>query len=258
LSLFAGIFYLRGRTADQNDCAVLTSTIGLGDCEQSVSVLEGSLAMACQARHTNRESYLDTQPLRSREGHIVVFNGRLDNRDELLRNIGQSPDAEYSDARIVLSLYERLAQDSFSKLIGDFAFVVWDAARRQLILVRDPFGTRMLYYRPLADAILWSTKLNHLTKISQDICKVNDEYLFDFLLGQPTLAETPYKGIYAVEPGTSVVVKNAGLHNSHYWRPDPKHRIQYKSDRDYEEHFRHIFKESVRNRLRVSGVVCKR
>lgn len=195
------------------------------------------------------------QPLRSCQDHIIAFDGRLDNRDELLSGSGQGPHG-CSDAHIVQSGYDRLGQDSFSKVVGDFAFALWDPHRKELFLVRDPFGTHTLYYQPFADSVLWSTDLDHMLALSKDRLGINDEYLFDFLLGQPCLADTPYKGVFAVEPGTYLVVNNASIRRTRYWKPDPKFRIRYKSDSDYEEHFRYIFAQSVRNRLRTNGVVC--
>jgi asparagine synthase (glutamine-hydrolysing) len=256
LNPFAGILDFRGRTADESDCSVLTGTMGLDEVGQCTCVRDECIAIAYLSVHRSPELSLEHQPLRSSDGHLIAFDGRLDNRGELLRGIGQSPYANYPDAHVVLSVYDHFAQDSFSKLIGDFAFALWDARRKELFLVRDPFGTRILYYQPMNDAIRWSTKLNHLLTLAPNPPEVNDEYLYDFFLGQPCLAETPYKGIFAVQPGSCLVVKNTGIRNNRYWRPDPNHRIRYKSDRDYEEHFRHIFEQSVRNRLQVNGVVC--
>jgi asparagine synthase (glutamine-hydrolysing) len=256
LSALAGILYFRGRAADQNDIAVLTRALRGIASNQCNCVREGPLAIAYRTAHTNQESYLDPQPLRSRQGHIIVFDGRLDNRDELLRSVDQSPHSRCSDARIVLSVYERFAQNSFRILIGDFTLTVWDATQRQLALVRDPLGVRAVYYRPLAGAIFWSTNPNHILCVSRYVPEVNDDYVFDFLVGETGISSTPYKDIHVVAPATVVVAKEAELRISRYWNPHPTYRIKYKSDKDYEEHFLHVFQESVRNRLRVCGTVC--
>ena len=93
----------------------------------------------CMLR-TTPESLRETQPTVSRDGHLaIVMDGRLDNLDELRRELNSdgslpvgTPDAHY-----VLAGYQRWGRGVARRLLGDFAFVIWDARARTLYCARD-------------------------------------------------------------------------------------------------------------------------
>lgn len=256
MRVFAGVFHYGQRAATAEDAFLIAkrlSSFGVGGQRE---VLSGSVVMLSGMLFTNRESPIDEQPIRSTQGHVGFFNGRLDNRSSLLQSLGRDPHFPCSDVSLVLDLYERFGQGSFRGLIGDFAIALWDAQRETIILVRDAFGVRALYYRPSSDRVVWSTDLGHLLAISDGSTSLDNEYVIDFLLREPELDRTPYRGVYAVPPASAVVVRGGKLQVSRYWSPDPRHLIRYRSDEEYEEHYSNLFRESVRNRLRSKGPIC--
>jgi asparagine synthase (glutamine-hydrolysing) len=79
---------------------------------------------------------------------------------------------------------------------------------------------------------------------------VNDRYFASYLFLWPEAHLTPYREIQQVAPGGYVQITNEKIVIESYWTFDTRSRIRYKSDADYEAHFRHVFCESVRRRLR--------
>jgi asparagine synthase (glutamine-hydrolysing) len=91
--------------------------------------------------------------------------------------------------------------------------------------------------------------LDPLVLLTDHGIKLNQEYVAGWLSFFPAADLTPYGGIYAVPP-SSVVRVQKGKHTvSKYWDFDPEKTIRYRQDKEYEEHFRHLFQESVRRRL---------
>ena len=82
-------------------------------------------------------------------GRVVVADARLDNRDELLSTLRRSrllDDSDQTDAAVVLAAHRRWGARCAEHLVGDFAFVVWEAASRTLLAAHDPMGMRSLAY----------------------------------------------------------------------------------------------------------------
>jgi len=208
-----------------------------------------------RAFHTNRESRLEKQPLVSREGHILAWDGRLDNREEMISLLRQELNGDRTDVAIAMAAYRKFGIDFLPRLIGDFALALWEPRARTLLLARDAVGPRPLYYHANAERIIWSSELMPLLDFAGIELEVNDEYVAGYLTNGPAPELTPYKDIHAVHPGYTLDVRDGRLKAQRYWGLDSNLEIRYRTDGEYEEHFRHLFREAVRRRLRVDGPV---
>ena len=218
-------------------------------------VHSGPVAMAYRAFHTDRESQSQTQPLVSSHGHVLCWDGRLDSREEIIRGLRNDLFDARADVTIVMAAYLRWGSDFLPRLIGDYAFALWDPFAKSLILARDFIGPRTLFYHATGDRIIWSTELAGLLQVLGVTLELDDEYVAGFLTHLPEPGLTPYKGIYAVPPGCVVTVTHGRMQTRRIWAPDPHREIRYTSDAEYEEHFRYLFREGVKCRLRVDGEV---
>src|SRR5688500_778502 len=115
-----------------------------------------SIGLVYRACHSNRESRLESQPLEAPTGHVLCWDGRLDNRDELIRSLRREIYGEQTDAAIVSAAYEKWGTDFLTRIIGDFALSLWDGRSQTLILARDVIGARDLYYQLSRGRIIWS------------------------------------------------------------------------------------------------------
>lgn len=213
-------------------------------------VIESHVGMAFRAFHTTPESHLENQPL-FHDGVLIAFDGRLDNRKELCASLNACPARTTTDVDLVFLAYEKWGSACFAEFEGDWALSLWDQARRQLILARDVFGVRRLFYRANKREIAWSTALEPLVHAYPGTLHLDLEYISGFLYPQPPVESTPYREIRACAPSTVMRFDREGLVNAApHWRLNPHAKIRYKSDQDYEVHFRKLFEEAVFRRLR--------
>jgi asparagine synthase (glutamine-hydrolysing) len=203
-----------------------------------------------RAFHTTKESRTEAQPHITHSSVVITWDGRLDNRAEIIRELRDILTTASTDVSIVAAAYERWGTGCFAKLIGDWALSIWNPRDRSLILAKDPIGTRHLYYAFDQGQVSWSTILDPLVLLAGKAFALDEEYIAGWLSFFPATHLTPYVGIHSVPPCTSVLIR-AGKHTvSKYWDFDPGKRILYRSDSEYEEHFRTVFAESVCRRLR--------
>jgi asparagine synthase (glutamine-hydrolysing) len=146
--------------------------------------------------------------------------------------------------------FDRWGSECFVKFIGDWAFAGWDPKERTLTLAIDYMAIKHLHYYLKSDNVVWCTDLEALVLQSGDQFDLDDEYVAGYLAFNPSPGRTPYLQIRSVEPGHFVRIR-AGQAVSHaYFKFNPKLKIRYKTDAEYEEHFRHVFRQAVRRRLR--------
>jgi asparagine synthase (glutamine-hydrolysing) len=207
------------------------------------------------AFHTTKESRRESQPHVTESGAIITWDGRLDNRAELIRQLRNVLTINSTDVSIVAAAYEEWNTDCFAKLIGDWALSIWNPHTRSLILAKDPIGTRHLYYSFDDKQVSWSTILDPLVLLAGKSYALCEEYIAGWFSMFPAAHLTPYVGIHSVPPSSSVVLR-AGKHTvNKYWDFDPSKRIRYRTDGEYEEHFRTVFAEAVRRRLRSDSPI---
>lgn len=195
-------------------------------------------AMAVHPKHALR-------PLVVRgKGYVAVGDVRLDNRSELLALV---PAAEptASDLEVVAAAIDRRGADVIPRLLGDFAFVFWDARAQKIVAARDAFGVKPLYYRREGDYLLLGSRLSPLTGDET----LDRDYLADLLVGLPSATpRTIWSDTLAVEPGALVVQRGSVTVQSRYWDAGsilPTSRI---SEADAVAQFRQLLLQAVQQR----------
>ncbi len=218
------------------------------DTNESYS--KGAVKILYRAFHTTKESRRESQPHVSPSGAVITWDGRLDNRAELISELRNVLAFDSTDVAIVAAAYEKWGADCFAKLIGDWALSIWNPVNRSLVLAKDPIGTRHLYYSFDKDQVTWSTILDPLVRLAGKTFELNEEYIAGWFAMFPAVHLTPCVGIHAVPPSSSVFLRPGKHTVSKYWDFDPAKRIRYRTDAEYEEHFRTVFAKAVRRKLR--------
>src|ERR1700730_2057994 len=144
-------------------------------------------------------------------GVLLAWDGRLDNTRDLASELGNAESASdhpfCDDAQYVCAAYLKWADRCVERLVGDFAFALWDSREQRLLLARDRFGVRPLYIAHEDGVYLWSSEIDYI--LSARVTKSNHlnlDYIAGFLTYTDCADETPYRGIYAIKPGTLSVV----------------------------------------------------
>lgn len=187
-------------------------------------------------------------------GLQVSFVGRIDNRRELAAKFALRPDA--TDTALIAAACRQAGDDScFASIVGDFAIVIWDESLRRLTLGRDCFGVIPLYYHRTAHAISWSSDPGSLVNAVQCSREPDSRFVAGFLTFGLRGDVSPFKQISSVPPAGEVCVTPGGIRHRTYWRLDPRRELRLKTDADYEERFREVFREAVRDRMETAGPV---
>ena len=259
MSGFVGLWNLDGQPVDRRLLERMTTSIAHRGPDGTGYWVNRSVGLGHRMLHTTPESLHETQPfLDESAGAALVFDGRIDNREELaaqLRGKGIVLRTD-TDAELVLKAYECWGPDCPKRLLGDFAFVIWDGRNRQLFCARDPMGSKPFYYYRNHRIFLCASEIVSIIEHPAVGREVNEGMVGEYLASQITSHEdTLYRGVFRLPPAHSLSVKPDGLSKVRYWDIDLARTISYKHDRDYADHFRELFRESVRCRLRSHGPV---
>jgi asparagine synthase (glutamine-hydrolysing) len=162
------------------------------------------------------------QPMESPDGQVcVVFNGEIYNYPELRRDLESRGHVfrTKSDTEVLLALYCADGIESFSRLNGMFACAFWDRRTARLVLVRDRFGKKPLFYRQDAHRLLFGSELKALLAYGPMERAVNlravHEYLtYGYIVGEAAILE----GVQRVPPAHVVVIHDGQVTSRPYWQ----------------------------------------
>lgn len=224
--------------------------------------LDGPVGLGHAGMATTPEALGERQPLVSpRTGCVLGADLRLDNRDDLLATLPERPPAGASDADLLLRAYDAWGVDAVARLLGDFAFVLWDPRRQRLLCARDGAGQRALFYRVDARAFAAASEIHQLLQDPAVPVEPDDEAIRDSLTpfamarNEQDQAATFYAGIAALPAGHLLLVEREDVRLRQYWKLEPPAEVRYRTADQYAEHFRALFGEVVRARLRSAGPI---
>jgi len=255
MSVQFGRWNFEGQTPAPDYIEKVSATLVPYGPDSDESYSKDGVRILYRAFHTTKESRRETQPHISSSGAVITWDGRLDNRAELISELHDSLTIASTDVAIVAAACEKWGTNCFAKLIGDWALSIWNPNNRSLILAKDPIGTRHLYYSIDKDQVTWSTILDPLVRLSGKTFALNKEYIAGWFSMFPAVHLTPCVGIHAVPPSSSVLLRPGRHTISKYWDFDPAKRIRYRTDAEYEEHFRAVFAKAVQRRLRSDSPI---
>ena len=250
MSVQLGVWNFDGKPLLPDDIQKVSSLLTSYGPDASRSYHQNGISILWGAFHTTKEAQNETQPHVGPSGTVLTWDGRLDNRLELIRHFRNSLSRDASDVLIVAASFRRWGVGCFAKLIGDWALSLWIPSERCLLLATDPIGTHNLFYTREKNSVSWSTILEPLVLVRHKTAELEEEYIAGWLSTFPAPHLTPYVGIRSVAPATYVCIEPTRETITTYWDFDPEKAIRYQTDAQYEEHFRAVFADSVERRLR--------
>lgn len=212
---------------------------------------------------TTPESMQEYLPLVDpRSGVILTADARIDNRHELIRDLDLHPlhpqhSTLITDSEIILAAYLRWGSACPERLLGDFAFGIWDPRANLLFCARDPMGVKPFYYRLTDRHIAFASELQALLVLTQQI-QINERCLADYLHNhrgklKPILTDpqaTLFQDLWALPAASWLRISPDRVDLNRYWQLDPDKEIRLSSDREYAEAFLDLFQKTVSCRLR--------
>lgn len=255
MSGIAGIFSRSGDPVQVEMLREMLAVLAHRGPDAGQTWTDHTVGLVQRALFTTPESLLERQPLHE-HGCCITADARIDNREELARLLGLDTRElpEYSDSRLILAAYRKWGKECPARLLGDFAFAIWDAPRRELFCARDPFGVKPFYYTFVPGKFLFGSEIKALFCCPDAPRRLNEAWMAVFLLQNGSNNEekesTFFEGVYRLTPAHSLTVTAAGHSIDCYWQLDPERETRLPGEAEYAEALREQFTAAVRRRLR--------
>jgi len=260
MSGLAGIFHLDGRPARADRLRAMVDALAHRGPDGRQMRVIGQAAFGFLAFHTTPEAIGETQPWSDESGEIwALLDGRLDNRRELfeLARTAGFDIRNSSDVELVLRSYQAVGADCASRLLGDFAVLIWDCRTRSLVGFRDVAAERPFYYSVVGATLLVASEIRALLSQPEVSLEPNDGMVAEHLADRVrTTDETLFRSIHKLPPAHTLIAESEGVTVRRFWTFDPAREIRYRNEDDYAEHLRELLAQAIRCRLRSVGPVA--
>ena len=260
MSAIAGIFNVDERPAERASLRAMADAVRDRGPDGAWYWTEGAAGLAFRKLATTPEAMHEEQPWVNADATIrVIFDGRIDNRRELAQELESSGVTldEPTDVELVGRCFELWNEETWNRLLGDFAIVVWDSRRRKMLCARDPLGFKPLHYYFNGKKFLCASELIQILRDSEVERSPNEAFLGEFLAGGPyTRKETAICGVFRLEGGCCLAVDSGGIRKRRYFDPGSVKQIRLSSYNDCADALRELLVEAVRCRMRAPGDVA--
>ena len=186
------------------------------------------------------------QPMISEDGrYVLIFNGEIYNYTRLRAELAQSGRTfrTQSDTEVLLQAFEEWGSGCLPRLIGMFAFAVWDTRDKSLFLARDRVGEKPLVYADVGGRFYFASEIQALRTVREIPADLDLEAIHLFLVYTDIPAPwTAFKHIRKLKPGYFLTVDAKGVNTTQWWKMDFSNKRRRSMQEDTEE-FRAIFKE---------------
>lgn len=182
----------------------------------------------------------------------VVFNGEIYNFPELRRELETKGHVfrTNSDTEVIVHGYKQWGDEVLNRLNGMFGLAIWDTRQRRLVLARDAFGIKPLYYRIDRNRLSFGSEMRTIRAVMEDAAEIDPTSLNLFLRYRYTPAPyTIIKGIRKLAPGTKLVVEKGSSEVSRWYRFKPSAFTPPKSPQQAAEELLDIYQRAVKRQL---------
>jgi asparagine synthase (glutamine-hydrolysing) len=190
----------------------------------------------------------------------VVFDGRIDNRPDLVRALtpeGVAAGAASSDEELVLAAYEKWGQSLAEHLLGDFALAIWDWRTRRLLCARDHFGVKPFYYQMSRRHFVFASTPEAVLACPRSSFEIDEGRIADFILLSWAALEcldktsTFHEGVSRLEPAHVLVLQDRSSTLKKYWQLRTPEDRKVRAPEEHLREFRALLTEAVRCRIAV-------
>ncbi|HPR56654.1 MAG TPA: asparagine synthase (glutamine-hydrolyzing) [Deltaproteobacteria bacterium] len=195
------------------------------------------------------------QPMSNEDRTIhVCANGEIFNYRELTASLASRGHRFRTscDIEVILHLYEEHGLDMFEHMEGQFAFALWDAPRRRLVLARDRFGIAPLYYAMHGDTLIFASEVKAMLPMLGRLRLSPEGMAQVFTFWSAVAPRTVFEGVYQLRPGQCMVFEDGVRRDFIYWDvafpPDGDHDVR--DEEKAMDGLREILDESASLRLR--------
>ncbi len=192
-----------------------------------------------------REARFHTPPARLPQAELMLVGDlRLDNRRELAETLDVSH--EQSDGLLILRAYQRWGERCCARLLGDFAFAIWDGAAKVLLLVRDACGVRPMFYTASAGRIAFASRADVLLAIPGVSADLDERAVIDYLTELPEEeSRTLFSAVRRLPPACSLRFSAGEAKLHEYFDVAAVAPLRLRNDAEYAEALTEVLRRSV-------------
>lgn len=193
------------------------------------------------------------QPMSDHEESVwVIFNGEIYNFAEIRRELEAFGHVfrTKSDTEVIIHGYKQWGDDVLNHLNGMFGLAIWDVRRKRLVLARDAFGIKLIYYRIDGGRLYFGSEMRAVRATMDDRAEIDPTSLNLFLRNRFT--PSPYtilKGIHKLAPGTKLTVQDGNYEVSRWYQFKPAPFSPPKSLDEAREELLELYKGAIRRQL---------
>jgi asparagine synthase (glutamine-hydrolysing) len=193
------------------------------------------------------------QPMSDQEESVwVVFNGEIYNFPELKREL-QSHGHVFrtnSDTEVIIHGYRQWGDEVLNRLNGMFGLAIWDVREKRLVVARDPFGIKLIYYRIDGDSLYFGSEVRPTLATTSGKTEIDTTSLNLFLRYRFTPSPyTIFKGVRKLAPGTKLTVQNGVCEVSRWYKFKPEPFRPTKSPTEAAEELLSLYKGAIKRQL---------
>lgn len=235
------------------DIEVMTRSIAHRGPDDEGSFVAGPLGFGFR-----RLSIIDLssghQPMSDQEESVwVIFNGEIYNFPELKRELQRHGHVfrTNSDTEVIIHGYKQWGDAVLNRLNGMFGLGIWDVRKKRLVLARDPFGIKLIYYSIESNTLYFGSEIRPIRAVLPGKTEIDPTSLNLFLRYRFT--PSPYtilRGVRKLAPGTKLTVEqNGACVVSRWYRFKPEPFAPSKSAADAEEELLALYKDAIKRQL---------
>lgn len=257
-----GIFHKNNAPVTQHDLAPIATSMAFWGPDGHGEWVAGAVGLGHFMLHTTPESLQESLPTAHPQlpALIITADAWLDNRAELFALLGvpRAAQSTMPDSILILLAYEKWGTGCAEKLLGDFAFVIWDGLHQQLFCARDPFGCKPFLYYDDGQRFLFASDINGLLAALPARPGLHEALLAAWLQEITVFAEkrfTFYQGIVKLPPAHTLLVTATHSQLAEYWSPQDAPSVQVTAVGEAVEAMRERLQQAVTARLRTPFAV---
>jgi asparagine synthase (glutamine-hydrolysing) len=253
MSGICGMVSLEGGPVDNGHVAAMDAAQELLGTKR-ILWSESGVSLAQRQSLDTPQDRLEGQPGVSSNGRwILVFDGRVDNRTDLLAQLpSPKPLDQIPDSALVMAAHERWGIAAPGNIVGDFAYAFWDRRARQLLLVRSPFGRRPLFFHRRGGLLSFASHPAALYRLPW----IRRGLSLRFII-EDRRDLSLYRDIRQVRPAETLLfeVHKGRVSQSVFWKIDDETKFEGGSTAEHVEQFRCLFHSVIKQSLRTSSKV---
>ena len=260
MSGLCGIVPLDGAPVDRERLRAMTVALAFRGPDRQESRVVSGAGLGHAWLRTDPDAPVDRQPLTLGNDVWIVADARIDDQVRLRRELagcGRKVHAACSDAALILHAWHAWGELCAARLLGDFAFAIWDGKERTLFCARDRFGVKPFFYAGDPRRLAFSNTVDVLCSHAGVSTALDESVIADFLLFAQARdgAATAFADVRRLQAGTCMKARAGTVRTWAYWSLPEDPAVRPMRDDECVEVFGGLLREAVSDRLRTRRVV---